>query len=182
MKNIILIGFMGCGKTSVGKRLSETLGCAFLDTDELIEEAQKRSIREIFDTDGEMAFRAMETDCLKDLRMKEQNGFVLSVGGGLPMREENRVLLKQLGDVILLQVSPDVVYQRLKNDRTRPLLQDRNPRGRILDLMSARKKCYEDAADHIIPVDERTFEQIIDDILSIRRKEEPCQIMRREKV
>lgn len=173
MKNIILIGFMGCGKTSVGKRLATTLGCEFLDTDEWIEEKQKRSIREIFDTDGEAAFRTMETDCLKELLKNKENGFVLSVGGGLPIREENRMLLKQLGDVILLQASPDVIYQRVKNDRTRPLLQDKNPRGRILDLMSARKKYYEDAADHIIPVDERSFEQIIDNIVSVCGKEEP---------
>lgn len=177
MKNIILIGFMGCGKTSVGKRLATTIGSDFLDTDELIEKAQKRSIREIFDTDGEAAFRTMETDCLKELLKNKENGFVLSVGGGLPIREENRMLLKQLGDVILLQASPDVIYQRVKNDRTRPLLQDKNPRGRILDLMSARKKYYEDAADHMVLVDGKTFDEIIEDIMNASenrsRKEKP---------
>ncbi len=177
MKNIILIGFMGCGKTSVGKRLATALGCEFLDTDAWIEETQKRPIREIFDMDGEAAFRDMETDCLRDLLKNKEKGFVLSVGGGLPIREENRILLKQLGDVILLQASPDVIYQRVKNDRTRPLLQDKNPRGRILDLMSARKKYYEDAADHIILVDGKTFDEIIEDIMNVSgnrsRKEKP---------
>lgn len=177
MNNIILIGFMGCGKTSVGKRLATALGCEFLDTDEWIEEKQKRSIREIFDTDGEAAFRDMETDCLRDLLKNKKKGFVLSVGGGLPIREENRILLKQLGNVVFLQASPDVIYQRVKNDRTRPLLQDKNPRGRILDLMSARKKYYEDAADHIIIVDKKTFDEIIEDIMNVSgnrsRKEKP---------
>lgn len=167
MKNIILIGFMGCGKTSVGKRLSQTLGCEFLDTDEWIEQKQKRSISEIFAMDGEAAFREMETECVKSLLKREGDGFVLSVGGGLPIREVNRNLLKELGEVVLLQVSPEVVYKRLCNDKTRPLLQDKNPRGRILDLMSARKSYYEDAAMHIVDVNERDFEEIIADILCI---------------
>lgn len=167
MKNIILIGFMGCGKTSVGKRLSQALGCEFLDTDELIELEQQRSIREIFDTDGEAAFREMETECVKKLLKRQGDGFVLSVGGGLPIRQVNRSLLKELGDVVLLQVSPDVVYKRLRNDRTRPLLQDKNPMGRILDLMSARKSYYEEAATHIVDVNDRDFEEIVKDILHV---------------
>lgn len=173
MKNIILIGFMGCGKTSVGKCLSETLGCEFLDTDELIEEKQQRTISDIFAADGEAAFREMETECLKSLLKRQGEGFVLSVGGGLPIRELNRELLKELGDVVLLQVTPDVVYKRLRNDKTRPLLQDKNPRGRILDLMSARRSYYEDAATHIVDVNERTFEEIVADILKVCGKEKP---------
>lgn len=175
MKNIILIGFMGCGKTSVGKYLSQTLKCEFLDTDELIEQEQKRSISEIFAADGEASFRDMETECLKSLLKRKDDGFVLSVGGGLPIREVNRNLLKELGDVVLLQVSPEVVYKRLRNDKTRPLLQNKNPLGRILDLMSARKSYYEDAAMHIVDVNERDFEQIAADILSVCRKERPQQ-------
>ncbi len=175
MKNIILIGFMGCGKTSVGKRLSQTLECEFLDTDELIEQQQQRTISDIFATDGEAAFREMETECLKNLLERQGDGFVLSVGGGLPIREVNRGLLKELGDVILLQVSPDVVYKRLRNDTTRPLLQDKNPRGRILDLMSARKSYYEEAATHIVDVNDRSFEEIVADILEICGKDMPHQ-------
>lgn len=173
MKNIILIGFMGCGKTSVGKRLAQTLECDFLDTDELIEKEQGRSISEIFATDGEGVFREMETQCLKNLLQKDDSGFVLSVGGGLPIREVNRELLKELGDVILLHVTPDVVYKRLRNDKTRPLLQDKNPRGRIVDLMNARKTFYEDAATHVVEVSDRSFEEIVREILNINRKEEP---------
>lgn len=171
MKNIILIGFMGCGKTSVGKRLAQTLECEFLDTDELIEKEQQRTISEIFATDGEAAFREMETECLRSLLNQLGEGFVLSVGGGLPIREANRSLLKELGDVVLLQVTPDVVYKRLRNDKTRPLLQDKNPRGRIWDLMSARKSFYEDAATHIVDADERTFDEIVADILEICGKD-----------
>jgi len=171
MKNIILIGFMGCGKTSVGKRLAQTLECEFLDTDELIEQEQKRTIREIFDTDGEAAFREMETECVKKLLKRQGEGFVLSVGGGLPIREVNRNLLKELGDVVLLQVAPEMVYMRLRNDKTRPLLQDKNPMGRILDLMSARRAYYEDAATYIVDVNERSFEEIVEDILKVCGKQ-----------
>ena len=167
MKNIILIGFMGCGKSSVGKRLAQTLECEFLDTDALIEEEQERSISEIFATDGEDAFREMETECLRKLAKREGDNFVLSVGGGLPIRECNRKLLKELGEVILLQVSGEVVYKRLLHDRTRPLLQDKNPRGRIEDLMNARKKFYEDAATYIVDVDDKSFSEIIDEIRKI---------------
>ena len=172
MENIILIGFMGCGQTSVGKRLAHALGCEFLDTDELIEQEQQRSISAIFEMDGEAVFREMETECLKSLLKRKDDGFVLSVGGGLPIREVNRELLKELGNVVLLQVSPEVVYKRLRNDKTRPLLQDKNPLGRILDLMSVRKSYYEDAAMHIVDVNERDFEEIVDDILSICEKKE----------
>lgn len=164
MKNIILIGFMGCGKTSVGKRLAEELHMDFLDTDEWIEKKQQKTIAEIFDTEGESAFRRMETECLKELLQYQGDSFVLSVGGGLPIREENRKLLSQIGHVVYLKVSPEIVFRRLQNDRTRPLLQGMNPRGRIFDLMSARKSYYESAADYIMEADNKTFAQIIEEI------------------
>lgn len=171
MKNIILIGFMGCGKSSVGRRLAEALNCDFLDTDDLIEKEQGRSISDIFATDGEGAFREMETECLRSLIAKGGEGFVLSVGGGLPVREVNRSLLKELGTVVLLSVSAEVVYKRLRNDKTRPLLQDKNPRGRIEDLMNARKGFYEDAATCVVKVDEKNFDEIVEEIIKISGKE-----------
>lgn len=171
MKNIILIGFMGCGKSSVGKRLAQALDCEFLDTDELIEKEQGKSISEIFANEGEGAFREMETECLRHLIQKGGDGFVLSVGGGLPVREINRSLMKELGTVVLLQVSGDVVYKRLRNDKTRPLLQDKNPRGRIEDLMNARKGFYEDAAEYVVNVDEKGFDEIIEEITKINGKD-----------
>jgi len=168
-KRIILIGFMGCGKTSIGKRLAEALDIEFLDTDELIEEQQKKTISSIFAEEGEAAFRAMETECLKNLLSRKEDCFVLSVGGGLPIREENRKLLSQIGHVVYLKVSPETVYKRLRNDKTRPLLQGTNPRGRIFDLMSARKGFYESAAVSIVDVDNKEFYDIIGEI------KEKCQ-------
>lgn len=171
MKNIILIGFMGCGKSSVGRRLAEALACDFLDTDELIEQEQKKSISDIFANEGESVFREMETACLRNLLERGGEGFVLSVGGGLPVREINRKLLKQLGNVVLLKVSAEVVYKRLRGDKTRPLLQDKNPRGRIEDLMNARKGFYEDAAEYVVNVDEKNFDDIIEEIIKICGKD-----------
>ena len=169
MENIILIGFMGCGKTSVGKRLAESGNMEFLDTDEWIEEKEKKTISDIFATQGEAAFRNMETDCLKQLLEYKEKNFVLSVGGGLPIREENRKLLSMIGHVVYLKASPDVIYKRLRNDKTRPLLQGMNPRGRIFDLMSARKNYYEGAAEYIIEVDDKDFTEIVEEI------KEKCQ-------
>ena len=163
-KNIILIGFMGCGKTSVGKKLAEALDIEILDTDELIEKEQNKSISSIFAEEGESAFRAMETECLKNMLNRKDGNFVLSVGGGLPIREENRKLLSQIGHVVYLKVSPDTVYKRLRNDKTRPLLQGANPRGRIFDLMNARKGFYESAATSIVEVDGKEFIEIIEEI------------------
>lgn len=164
MNNIILIGFMGCGKTSVGKRLSDKLSLCFKDTDQLIEEKAGKTIAEIFADEGEKTFRNMETECLKNLIDGNESGMVLSVGGGLPLREENRMLLRKLGRVIYLKASGETVYNRVKYDTKRPLLQGNNPRGRILDLMAARKGFYEDAAEFTVCVDGKNFTQIMEEI------------------
>ncbi len=169
MKNIILIGFMACGKSSVGRQLSQAMNLEFLDTDELIEQRAGTTISDIFATQGEAAFRVLETECLKDLLNREGNAFVLSVGGGLPIREENRRLLSQIGTVIYLKVSPDTVFMRVRNDKTRPLLQTSNPRGRIMDLMNARKHFYEDAADYVLEADKKSFDEIIEEIKEMSR-------------
>lgn len=167
MSNIILIGFMGCGKSSVGRRLSESCNLQFLDTDQLIEKDAGKTISEIFAQEGEKAFRNMETACLEKLLQENTDGVVLSVGGGLPIREENRKLLKKLGNVIFLEASAETVYNRVKYDTTRPLLQGNNPRGRIMDLMRVRKHFYEDGANYIVNVDGKNFEKIIDEIMKL---------------
>ena len=98
--NLILIGYMGCGKSSVGHQLSDFFSAPFLDTDQLIEKKEGCSIKEIFSRQGEEAFREMETECLKELLNQRIQGTIISVGGGLPLREENRKLLNRLGQVI----------------------------------------------------------------------------------
>ncbi len=163
MNNCILIGYMGCGKSSVGKRLSYALKYPYLDTDAEIEKKEQRQIKDIFDTDGEQAFRDMETAYVKSLFENKQN-YVISVGGGLVLREENRELLKKLGKVIYLRAKPDTIYDRLKDDTTRPLLRGDNPKQKIEDMMQQRGPIYEAACHEVVDVDDKEFEQIIEEI------------------
>lgn len=162
--NIILIGFMGSGKTSLGIKLSYQMKRTLIDTDKWIEQKQKMTVSEIFASFGEEAFRRMETECLKKL-IKTADRQIISVGGGLPMREENHGLLKELGRVVYLKVTPEVVYERLKNDTTRPLLQVENPMERIRTLLAGRAPVYERCADIIVDVSDKSFEKIIEQIL-----------------
>lgn len=148
-ENLILIGFMGCGKTTVGRILADGTGMKFLDTDALLEEKTGKSISEIFATQGEKEFRRLETELLRELQGTLKNT-ILSTGGGMPLREENAVLLKQLGKVVYLSASSEVIYDRLKGQTDRPLLQVEDLLGRIRSLMEERKSRYEAASDLMV--------------------------------
>lgn len=161
--NIILIGFMGSGKTSVGIRLSYQLKRTMIDTDKWIEQKQKRTVSEIFAQSGEEAFRMMETDCLKEL-IRTADKQIISVGGGLPMKEENHALLRELGTVFYLSATPETVYERLKTDTTRPLLQVEDPEERIRTLLKQRAPVYEACADVVLDVSDRSFDEILEQI------------------
>ena len=163
MNNVILIGFMGSGKSCVGRKLSYRLQRTMLDTDKQIEKKQGKTISEIFQEQGEQAFRDMETAYLQEL-LETCNNQIISSGGGLPLRQENRALLKQIGCVVYLKVTADTVYQRLKNDTTRPLLQGDDPQGKIAALLSDRLPIYASVADVTIEVDDKSFDQILDEI------------------
>ena len=157
--NIIFIGFMGAGKTSVGRAVSRRFHMDFLDTDEYIEKKAGMSVSEIFRTAGEEGFRRMETEALQALE-KEAANCVISAGGGLPLREENRELLKKLGTVIYLKVSPETVKERLKGDTTRPLLAGPDPEKKIRELLEYREPLYEQAAHYTVDVNGRAPEAI----------------------
>lgn len=164
MKHVILIGFMGSGKSTVGFRLSYKLKKCLIDTDKLIEEREKMSISEMFATKGESYFRQKETECLNSL-FHELGSRVISLGGGTPIREENREIIKKLGKVIYLQASPDTIYQRVKHDTSRPLLQCENPKGRIEALLAERNPIYEGVADIIIHVDGKEMKDVVQEIV-----------------
>lgn len=163
MRNVILIGFMGCGKTTVGLRLSYRLRRTVIDTDKEIEREEKRTISDIFATDGEPCFRDMETACLKRL-LENTDGQIISVGGGLPVREENRQLLRELGQVFYLRAKGETIYERLKGDITRPLLQGDDPMTKIETLLKERDSYYRAAADVVITVDGKSFGEILSEI------------------
>ena len=172
--NIILIGFMGCGKSTVGKRLAKDYGIEFLDTDAWIEEREQVAISEIFANKGEPYFRQLETNCLEVLleesaidSSKSTERKVVSVGGGLPMKEENRQLLKKWGTVIYLKATEETIYNRLKTDTTRPLLQGYNPKQKIQKLMEQREEIYCQASDYIVEVDDKKVADIIEEIKNL---------------
>lgn len=153
MENIILTGYMGSGKTTVGKNVAKLKAYTFLDTDEMIVQQQRRSINEIFATEGEQAFRDMETALLRQLIDEKRERIVLSTGGGMPLRAENRQLLSKLGRVVYLKASPATIYNRIKGDTTRPLLQCDDPMRRIEEMIAARGPLYEEGAVLILDAD-----------------------------
>lgn len=165
MSNIVLIGFMGSGKTTVGKKLAVRMGYSFLDTDQYIEEQAKMKISDIFARQGEAAFRSLEDCMLKKIAGMDRT--VVSTGGGIPMREENRALLKKIGTVIYLEASEETLWKRLAGDHTRPLLAGADPRGKIHALLSEREPVYRRAADQVILVDDRNAGYIAKEIEKI---------------
>lgn len=176
--NIILIGYMGCGKSTVGKALASRNQQIFLDTDVCIEQQEGCAISNIFAQKGEGYFRDLEAKLLQKmveenantLEKERENVRVISVGGGLPLREENRVLLRQLGTVIYLKAKPDTIYERLKGDTTRPLLQTENPREKIKEMLESREGKYQAAAHNIMEVDGKKTEEIVEEIRKMLRK------------
>lgn len=162
-KNVILIGFMGAGKTSVGKTFSGKTGKQLLDTDQLIEQNAGMSISDIFATQGEEAFRQAETAVLEQM-LAGTDGAVISAGGGLPLRKQNREMLKQLGTVVFLRVKRETVLERLKGDRTRPLLQGDHAGEKVDELLAYRNPIYEEAAHVTVDVDGKSLDAIVDEI------------------
>lgn len=164
-KNIILIGFMGSGKTTVGYKLSYRLRTPVEDTDKLIERREGRTISDIFKEDGEPYFRQLETDLLEEIKDRSYVR-IISVGGGTPVNPHNRELLKECGTVIYLRAKPETVYERVKHDDTRPLLQCEDPMAKIRELMEARKEAYEDCAEIIIDTDDLSMDEVLDRIVA----------------
>lgn len=170
-KNIVLIGFMGCGKSTIGVRLSYRLRRCLTDTDKMIERREGRSISDIFAQAGEAYFRELETQVLSELAKKAHHQ-IISLGGGTPVREENRPLMKAIGTVVYLRIQPETVYERLKNDTTRPLLQGENPLQKIKDLLEQRASIYEECADIIVDVDKLDISEVVNHIMSALKVED----------
>lgn len=163
MNHVILIGFMGCGKSSVGKALAREMEIPFVDTDERIEEQTGRKISDIFRESGETYFREMETSVLKQL-LDSEGRKVIAVGGGLPVRTVNREYLKRLGTTVYLLAKPETLVGRLEDDDTRPLLQGGELREKIERLMRDREEIYQSAADVRIATDGKEISEIIREV------------------
>lgn len=164
-QNIVLIGFMGSGKTTVGKRLGKKLSYGFLDTDQWIEDTERRTISDIFEKEGEEFFRELETKAIEALSNTLVET-VVSTGGGLPLREKNAVLLKDLGFVVYLKAAADTILKRLEGDTKRPLLAGGHVEDKVNTLLDSRHPKYEAAAHMVVETDGRRIEDIIEEIIS----------------
>ena len=150
MENIILIGFMGCGKTTVGKKLASMSGRKFLDMDDEIVRRAGMKITEIFEKYGEDRFRQMETELREQL--SETEGLVIATGGGVIKNERNMQLLRKSGKTLYIKASAEHIYRNIKNDRTRPLLNCYDKMGRIRELLEERRPLYESESDVITDI------------------------------
>lgn len=164
MGNIYLVGFMGTGKTSVGKELARSKKWNFIDLDDLIELRQGRSIQDIFSKEGEPYFRRLEKRTLKDVAKEKK--FVVACGGGIVIDEENIRIMKETGIIICLSGSPEVILQRTKKFTHRPLLNVDDPKKQIELLLKMRSPFYA-KADRIIDTSKLSVKETANKILKI---------------
>ena len=164
MSNIILIGYMGCGKSTNAARLAEMTGAEQVEMDQEIVEREEMSIPDIFATYGEEYFRNLETNLLKELQ--EGENCIISCGGGVAMREQNVVEMKKNGRVVLLTATPETIYERVKDSNDRPVLNGRKNVKGISELMEQRREKYEAAADVVIQTDNKSILEISEELIS----------------
>jgi len=160
-RNVVLIGFMGSGKSDIGKRLAHMLGMEFADTDAIIEQRAGMSISEIFRTHGEAWFRELEKEVVREVASK--SGLVISTGGGVPTFEENIRALRSNGLLFYLRASPITIWKRIKDAQDRPLLDVSDRFSRILELLERREAFYR-RADFVIQTDELSPEEVASQI------------------
>ena len=163
-RNIILIGPMGSGKSTIGNILAKRLNREFQDSDHHIENRTGVDIARIFDIEGETGFRDRETHALEELL--GENDRVIATGGGSVLRPQNQKLLKQQGYIIFRDTSLNQQMQRLRRDKKRPLLQTENPRARLESLSRERRPIYLDLADLVVKTDNRVARRLAADIIN----------------
>jgi shikimate kinase len=161
-KNIILIGLMGSGKTTIGKFLAQKLNKKFIDTDEYIETEEKISINEIFSRFGESCFRNLETDIIKKICQADNQ--IISTGGGIVERPKNLDILKKNGIIFYLYAPVEELYQRIKNEKNRPLLNNDAPKWVLEKLLNKREEFYE-LCDVKIDTTGKDIDQIAGEII-----------------
>lgn len=161
-RNIVLIGFMGSGKTSIGKRLSIKMRWEFIDMDDFIEKREGLTINEIFATKGETYFRNTERELCK--RFGNAKCKIIATGGGVIKNEKNVKDLKKGGVIVYLKSTPETIAYNLRNDNTRPLLMCEDKLGRIRELLEQREPVYQKYADITIDVSDLNLEETLNTI------------------
>jgi len=166
INNIILVGPMGSGKTTIGRRLSERLSLDFFDSDHEIVKTTGVSIDHIFDVEGEKGFRNRESDVLK--KLCNMSNIVLATGGGAVILDENRELMKKASSIIYLLSSVDQILRRTAKSKTRPLLEKSNNRRKtITDIVEARDPLYREVSSYIIDTNGKKLNEVIDEIIQV---------------
>ncbi len=163
-ENIFLVGLMGAGKSTVGRLLARRLSKRFVDTDHEIEKRNGVTIPVIFEIEGEDGFRRREQEVLADLA--QEQGLVLSTGGGIVLRPENREALRNHGFVVYLNARPELLAERTKHDRSRPLLNVEDPLARLRQLHAVRDPLYRDVAHAVVETGRGAPQQVVQAILS----------------
>lgn len=161
--NIVLIGFMGAGKTTISDYLSTMFAMDIVEMDQMIAEREEMSIPDIFATYGEEYFRDLETSLL--IEMQEHKNVIISCGGGAALRERNVEEMKKNGRVVLLTANPETIYERVKDSDDRPVLNGRKNVKAIAELMEQRREKYEAAADIVIHTDRKTVLQVCEELV-----------------
>lgn len=163
-KNIVLIGLMGSGKSTLGKYLAEKSGMEFYDTDDLIIQKAGKPISRIFEDDGEHVFRDLESEVIAEVAKK--GGCVISTGGGAVLRQENIDNLKASGVLFFLKASPKILYERVKDDDSRPLLKGDDPVGILRRILIARASYYEQA-DYTVDTENLSVHEGSEEVLRL---------------
>lgn len=161
--NIVLIGFMGAGKTTVSDYLSTMFDMDIVEMDQEITDREEMSIPDIFATYGEEYFRDLETSLLVELQ--DRKNVIISCGGGTALRENNVAEMKKNGRVVLLTASPETIYERVKDSDDRPVLKGRKNVDGIAELMEQRREKYEAAADIVVQTDHKTVLQVCEELV-----------------
>ena len=164
MNNIILVGFMGTGKSVVGKLLAKKLHIDFVELDKMIETREKMPIKDIFEKKGELYFRQVEKEVVKEAGLRKN--IVISAGGGSIVDEDNFKNLKNSGTIICLKASPETIIKRTKDLKTRPLLNVPDPKKQIEELLKKREAYY-NKADFSVNTDNLTVEQAVEKIAAL---------------
>lgn len=159
MLNVVLVGFMGSGKTTVGRQLARRLGYEFVDVDEVVEREAGQTINQIFEKQGESVFRQLEVGVISKVAQGERQ--VIACGGGAVLDSRNVETLKHSGLLVYLRVSPKVLYQRVKDANFRPLLKVSDPQRRLKELLYQREEVYQKVADLIVDTTSLTIDQTI---------------------
>ena len=164
-KNLFLIGFMGCGKSTMARILSEKTGAELIEMDETIEKEAGMSIREMFEIYGEPYFRDLESQLIEQIT--KQGGAVVSCGGGAILREENVLKMKENGTIVYFSATPETIYERVRHSTNRPLLNGNMNVEYITELMGKRLPLYEKAADRTISVDGKNKLEVVEELMQI---------------